>query len=188
MDRHLRRQRGGTLPGPHTLRPGGNGPVVGTDAGYSIAKRFKRTLESKPSGLLLSALEILLDLARWKDIQQLASAAPPLTTKSRSRVDRVLQHLHQNYVRPVRMNNLAELAALSESGLHRMFTKHTNTTVSAYVTALRIGDACAKLSGSTQPIAHIAADVGYDSLANFNRQFRSIRGMTPREYRASFRM
>jgi len=157
------------------------------EVGRSLAGRFELAITSRPSVLLMSALEILLELAGQREVQQLASAAPPLTTESRSRIDRVLQYLHQNYASTIRLNKLAEIAALSESGLHRTFAKHTNTTVSAYVTALRIGEACARLSGTSQPIARIASDVGYDSLANFNRQFRSIRGMTPRDYRASFR-
>ena len=49
-----------------------------------------------------------------------------------------------------------------------------------------IGEACALLSGTARPIAHIAGDVGYDSLANFNRQFKAAKGMTPRAYRAKF--
>ena len=36
------------------------------------------------------------------------------------------------------------------------------------------------------PIAHIASDIGYDSLANFNRQFKAAKGITPRAYRAKF--
>ena len=67
-----------------------------------------------------------------------------------------------------------------------MFKRHTQQTITGYVTALRIGEACALLSGSTRPIAHIAADVGYDSLANFNRQFKALKGLTPREYRNKF--
>ena len=42
------------------------------------------------------------------------------------------------------------------------------------------------LSGSSRPIAHIADEVGYASLANFNRQFRSLKQMTPRAYRGQF--
>jgi AraC-like DNA-binding protein len=52
---------------------------------------------------------------------------------------------------------------------------------------LRIGAACALLSGGTRPIAMIADDVGYDSLANFNRQFKAQRSVTPRQYRQRFR-
>ena len=54
------------------------------------------------------------------------------------------------------------------------------------VAALRIGEACALLSGTARPIAHIDSDIGYESLANFNRQFKALKGMTPRDYRNSF--
>jgi AraC-like DNA-binding protein len=68
-----------------------------------------------------------------------------------------------------------------------MFRRHTGTTVSDYLIRMRIGDACARLSSTSQPVAHIADAVGYASLANFNRQFRAEKGMTPRDYRAHFR-
>ena len=60
-------------------------------------------------------------------------------------------------------------------------------SVSDYLIGLRIGEACARLAATAQPIQPIAAEVGYASLANFNRQFLRLRGMTPREYRASLR-
>jgi AraC-like DNA-binding protein len=132
-------------------------------------------------------LEILLDLAACENVQALSSAMPIAKSADRSRIDRVLHRLHQHYHGRISIGELAELAALSESGLHRLFTKYTNTTVMTYVIRLRIGDACARLAGTDQPVTHIATDVGYDNLANFNRQFRSITGMTPRQYRASFR-
>lgn len=96
-------------------------------------------------------------------------------------------HIHKHYHAPLRMEELAEIAFLSISGLHRLFQRHTQMSVSEYVIALRIGESCSRLSGTNQPIQHIAAEVGYASLANFNRQFRRLRGMSPREYRNSFR-
>ncbi|MCB1444997.1 MAG: AraC family transcriptional regulator [Rhizobiaceae bacterium] len=163
------------------------GLSFGTDIGNALRERFESLFATDPATRLITVLGILLDLAERTHARTLSSVALPATGDSRSRIDRVLRHLHQDYVRPVRIGRLAEIAALSESGLHRMFVKHTRTTVSAYVARLRIGEACARLSGTDQPIARIAADVGYDNLANFNRQFRALRGMTPRDYRSSFR-
>ena len=50
-----------------------------------------------------------------------------------------------------------------------------------------IGDACARLASTEQPIAQIADAVGYGTFANFNRQFKLLTSMTPRECRAYFR-
>ena len=85
------------------------------------------------------------------------------------------------------MQDLADVAALSVSGLHRMFRKHARTNVSQYITRIRIGDACARLASTEQPIAHIADAVGYATFANFNRQFKQLTSLTPRGYRANFR-
>jgi len=35
--------------------------------------------------------------------------------------------------------------------------------------------------------SHVAEAVGYANLANFNRQFKALKGMTPREFRGRFR-
>ena len=102
------------------------------------------------------------------------------------RVKRVLDYLHAHYRERIAIAELADVAALSQSGFHRLFRRHTRLTVSDYVTELRIGQACALLVNGTQPIAHIADAVGYANLANFNRQFRALKKMTPREFRRSF--
>ncbi|MBP1849035.1 helix-turn-helix domain-containing protein [Rhizobium halophytocola] len=166
------------------------GLSFGPEIGESLRSRFEAMFSRPPRARLMAVLDLLAELAEQRErgrAQPLASGLPPPTTESRSRIDRVLNALHRDYAGTVRMGDLADLAALSQSGLHRMFSKHTHSTISAYLTRLRVGDACARLSGTTQPIAHIAAETGYRSLANFNRQFRSQTGMTPSAYRASFR-
>jgi AraC-like DNA-binding protein len=107
--------------------------------------------------------------------------------ESADRIDRVLTFIHGNYATPIGMEALADIAAVSLSGLHRLFTKHTGKSVTDYVIQMRIGEACARLLGTAQPIAFIAEAVGYRSLANFNRQFRALKGMTPKDYRERFR-
>ncbi len=51
---------------------------------------------------------------------------------------------------------------------------------------LRIGEACALLSGTGKSVAHVAEMVGYRSIANFNRQFKAQKAMTPRQFRQKF--
>lgn len=61
-----------------------------------------------------------------------------------------------------------------------------------FVHRLRIGEACRRLladGGTDLSILKLSIDVGYSSLATFNRAFKAIVGMTPTEYRngAQFR-
>ena len=104
-----------------------------------------------------------------------------------ARVERVLDHIHAHYREPDRdRRRLPTSRRSAASGFHRLFRRHTRLTVSDYVAELRIGQACALLVNSSRPIAHIADDVGYANLANFNRQFRALKGMTPRAFRQRF--
>lgn len=153
--------------------------------GQALTADFKAMFSRTPSQRLIGLLDILTRLAESKG-QLLSTVVPQHVEGDRSRLDRVLIHLHRQYHEPIRIGDLAEIAALSASGLHRMFKKHTQVSISDYLISLRIGEACARLSATTQPIQHIASDVGYASLANFNRQFLRLRSMTPRQYRASF--
>lgn len=169
------------------LRAGG-----GLQFSEAMAKQVRTDFEAlfalPPAQRLLGLLDILNRLAGDDDARTLAGA-PVLVrgpAESRARIDRVLTHIHENYAGDLPLEGLAERAALSLSGLHRMFRKHTQTTVSDYVARLRIGEACARLSGGGQPVRHIAEAVGYASLANFNRQFRRLKAMSPRQYRARF--
>lgn len=158
-------------------------PAAAAAARPRIAALFARAADDR----VLPLLDLLRLLAADTNAAPLATPQAPLPLGAdRARIDRVLDHIHLNYAAGLSLPALAGIAALSESGLHRMFKRHTRQTITAYVTALRIGEACALLSGTARPIAHIAADVGYDSLANFNRQFKAAKAMTPRQYRARF--
>lgn len=157
-----------------------------------VAARARPLIEAvfteAPAARLLSAIRILTLLAGDDGAWPLSSklGVPMAGQGDRARLDRVLDHIHLNYTSSLPVESLAGIAALTPSGLHRLFGRHLHMTISDYVTRLRIGEACALLSGTGKPIAHIAGDVGYASLANFNRQFKALKAKTPREYRSSF--
>ena len=57
---------------------------------------------------------------------------------------------------------------------------------SQFLNHLRVGDAANRLSDPGKrrlPVLTIALDVGYSSLAPFNRAFKATYGVTPTEYR-----
>lgn len=104
----------------------------------------------------------------------------------RPRIDRTLDYIHKHYQKDIAIPQLASIAALSVSGLHRLFKRHTRLTVGEYIAQLRIGKACALLVSTEKPIRSIAEEVGYTNPSYFNRQFLAIKKATPREFRRSF--
>ncbi|WP_176084664.1 AraC family transcriptional regulator [Martelella sp. HB161492] len=168
------------------IRSAATGLAFDAQLGRLLAADFEAMFSLPPARRLTGLLNILTTLSEDKSGQPLSTVVPQGIEGDHARIDRVLIYLYHHYHKPMRIGQIAEIAALSESGLHRMFKKHTQLSISDYLIGLRVGEACARLSRTTQPIRHIAADVGYNSLANFNRQFLRLRGMTPRDYRASF--
>ena len=159
----------------------------------AIAEAARPIIESippsAPVGRLSRLMEVLALLATDRQAQPIAGPAANrrrVDSPDRARVERVLDYLHAHYRDRISIGDLADVAALSASGFHRLFRRHTQLTVTDYVAQLRVGQACALLVNSERPIAHVADDVGYANLANFNRQFRALKGMTPREFRRSF--
>ena len=91
-------------------------------------------------------LELLLALSQDEGANPLSSTEVLQKIDAYSeRMNRVLNHVHQNYEQTITIDELAEIAALSPSGLHRMFKRHVGVSLSNYLINLRIGEACARL-------------------------------------------
>ncbi|CAN7184480.1 helix-turn-helix domain-containing protein [Rhizobium sp. LjRoot254] len=165
----------------------GRGLHFSRAASEAIRADYSALFDLPPADQLLGLLSILGRLAADRTATTLCTSASTVPKQEgRDRIDRVLHHIHGHHRTDIGMEDLADIAALSVSGLHRLFRRHTGTTASEYLIRMRIGEACSLLSATSLPIAHVAGEVGYGSLANFNRQFKRLRGVTPREYRMRF--
>ncbi len=174
----------------HLLDSAGRGLVFSP----MVAERVRPLIEAMPAAAgaprWLALLQVLQILAGDDDAAPLASPAfqaRPAAPSDRNRIERVLDHIHAHYHRDIAIEDLARLSHLSLSGFQRLFRRHTQLAVSDYVMQLRIGQACALLLGTDKPIAHVAGEVGYRNLSNFNRQFLQVKGMAPRAFRQAHR-
>jgi AraC-like DNA-binding protein len=171
------------------LSRAGRGIAYSPDAAAKVRPAIEAIPAQKPAERLLALIGVLTTLAGDDQSRPIAgpgSSRVAAHTPDKARIERVLDHIHEHYREPIAVETLADLACLSTSGFHRLFRRHTKLTASDYVAELRIGQACSLLINTARPIATIADEVGYNSLANFNRQFRAQKGMTPREFRGSF--
>jgi AraC-like DNA-binding protein len=139
-------------------------------------------------GRVVQLLAVLDLLARSKEIKPLASAhyAPALKHEDQDRMERVCDFIHKNLTEDIERGHLAKVAHLSEGAFSRFFRSRTGRTVPEYVNELRIGRACLMLAEERLNITDIGLDCGFRNLANFNRRFRDIMKMTPRDYRRKF--
>ena len=68
----------------------------------------------------------------------------------------------------------------------RMFKKYMGVSLVTFFLTTKINYAMSLLQFSDKPITDIAIQSGFSSLSYFNRVFKSLHGISPREYRKSF--
>jgi AraC-like DNA-binding protein len=84
----------------------------------------------------------------------------------------------------------AEVAAhlrMAPAVFCRWFKRHMGRTFQRYVNEVRVAQVCARLADSQDSITTVAFASGFTNLANFNRRFLEITGITPRAFRAETR-
>lgn len=81
------------------------------------------------------------------------------------------------------VQRLAQGVSMSPSRFAARFVAAVGESPMVYVAKWRMNVACRLLTGTKQGIAQVAADVGYDSLAAFNRAFKKHTGVPPAAWR-----
>lgn len=81
------------------------------------------------------------------------------------------------------VNDLSIYVGQSEREINRVFNEHYGQTAFAFIREYRINRAKEMLLKTRFSITQIAQDVGYSSSANFSTAFKSVVGLSPREYR-----
>jgi AraC-like DNA-binding protein len=134
---------------------------------------------------IVKFLEFLEDLNEWKQKSSLSFTEfnSQLSADSQSKINEVVNFVISNYQEKISLDEVASIANMSKSAFSRYFMKNTGNRFSDFVSRIRIGKACTLLLDTNDSVASIAFASGYNNLANFNRQFVSLKGMTPRNYR-----
>jgi AraC-like DNA-binding protein len=99
-------------------------------------------------------------------------------------VGRSLGLLHSRVAHPWTIADLADEVGISRSALVERFTKYLSEPPMAYLTRWRLQIAARSLENTSRGVAEIAADVGYESEAAFNRAFKREFGQPPGRYRS----
>ena len=93
----------------------------------------------------------------------------------------ILQNIYSN----LSIDELARLCHLSPSSFKRKFQESFNTSPKKYISKKKVEKAASLLKTADSRVSDIAYDVGFDSLATFNRNFIAIYGKSPSAYRLS---
>ena len=101
-------------------------------------------------------------------------------------MNRVYSYVMKNFREKISLRDVASIANMSPSAFSRYFKVHANKTFSNFLSEIRIGYSCKLLIQQKTDIAQICYDSGFNTLSNFNRQFKNITHYNPFEYRKKY--
>jgi len=98
----------------------------------------------------------------------------------------IFNYVFENYHHDVDISSAASMACMSKAAFCRYFKRSTHKTFSQFVNEIRINHATKLLIGKEYNITDICYACGFDNVSYFNRQFKILQGISPREYRKVF--
>lgn len=159
----------------------------------AIMKVYRQldTISTQPDGFhaVIQFLQILYDLSQFTDARVLASSSyVKIDVQDDSEtVLRIKEYINKNFLHDIRLEELASVAFMSKSSFCRFFKLHTGKTVSEYILEIRLGHAIRQLLNTSESINTICNDSGFNNVSNFNRVFKKKKGMSPSQFRDSFK-
>ena len=102
-------------------------------------------------------------------------------------VEKALSLIHLNYKEPLSVEGVAAELGYSKSNFCKLFKSTVGEGFHAALNRHRIACAADLLTVSDMPVAIIAAEVGFPETKSFCRVFKSLRGVTPGQYRKKSR-
>jgi AraC-like DNA-binding protein len=173
------------------LRRAACGLAFQNGAGTTMRAQLDRLLSADARERLSAVLDMLV---RLSDLPA-QSLASPAAFEARvgepsgyepEQLNRVLALIDTQFAHPLKLATLAKAVGLSERTLTRHFAQHIGESVGQYIARVRIGHACRMLTDTTMPVSVVASRSGFANVANFNRQFKETKAMTPVAYRRQF--
>ena len=151
-----------------------------------LENRFLHLHELSPHTRILELLDILMELAETDEVQYLSSEGfvNVYGELHHAKLNRVYEYSVNHFMERIPIEMVADLASLTPAAFCRFFKTRTGRTYLEYLTELRINFACKLLVEDRFNISEIGHQSGFQNLSLFNRQFKSLKGITPSKYKA----
>lgn len=167
------------------LKLSNRGIVIKGKAKVEVISLIKKMTGLNGIQRLASLITIFDLLSKTSDYELLASPGFVKTNNvnNSDRLNKVIDYILQNFDQDISLPKVASAANMGLTTFCNFFKDNYRITFVEYLNSVRIGHACKLLTEKDQCVVEIAYECGYNSLANFNRQFKKYKQMTPTEYR-----
>ena len=142
--------------------------------------------ECRTPYLQIKVTELLLLLCK-SDMPEKSDESSFMTMGQVQIAKQVVEIISADLSKHYSIENLAAPFGISPSSLKNYFQGVYGKNISTWLREARMSAASMALRESNQPVAEIAAKVGYENASKFSAAFKSFLGETPLEYRRQSR-
>ena len=163
-----------------------SGVTFGMHTSEALHEEIVGLIDQSPSQQVIRLLDILDRLSGSKERLMLSTTDMRQFTSDQSqRLDSVIKFISDRYSEDIGLDDVATVACMTTNSFCRFFKNKTNKSFTRFLNEVRIRNATRILVQEDHPVAEVSSMVGYQSITNFNRQFKMIMGTTPQCYRES---
>ena len=146
---------------------------------------FERIRSTKGAERIVAFLRFLVRVNEHAEKRALSVAGmiQPEGNSKQARIAEVVDYISEHYSEDISIDMAANMAGMSPAAFSRNFQRFTGNKFVEFVNRIRISQACSMLYSTDDQVSAICFAVGFQNLANFNRQFLKMKDMTPSEYR-----
>lgn len=141
-----------------------------------MVEAVEKAVEQLDASYLCEILNEMIELAADAVQEEYLEAANNLVRQAAAYID-------EYYFEPLTLSGLAEKYHVENSYFSRVFRKEMGENLIHYLTRTRIEKAKEHIKKGDTNLTEVAFMVGYDDYTYFNKVFRKITGISPREYR-----
>ncbi|MDX1767783.1 MAG: AraC family transcriptional regulator [Arenibacter troitsensis] len=154
----------------------------------TIRRMINNLLHLEGIDSVLELLKILNCLANTTESTILASPGYTNSLKEgdTERMNIVHAYVMKNFKNKIELGTVASLANMTPTSFSRYFKIHANKTFSEFISEIRIGYACKLLIEDKMNIGQACYESGFQTLSNFNKQFKAITKRTPLSYKKEY--
>ena len=166
-------------------------PLLNTPANFAdaatvaLAVRLRREFHSMDELSVLAieslALDIIVTSARRRSRRAPYAGSPPVWLK------RAEELIRAYFTERLTLNDISAVTNRHPVHIAREFRGYYGCTIGDYVRRLRIENALRRLTESDEPLVAIALACGFSGQAHFSTVLKRATGLSPKEYRETFR-
>ena len=168
------------------FRPGGWVALGGRQPARNGTAPLGREVGLDPTALLAAVLHEEDDDARAAVLDAALAPSAPEPPTAYLELQALLRRMADDRSL-VRVDQVADLGAMSVRSLQRLFAGYVGVSPKAVLARHRLQDAAAAIDDGADDLAGLAASLGWFDQAHSSRDFRAVTGTTPSAYLRSAR-